>query len=49
MCVCACDVQVNYVVSSKFGDEEAEFLFAPYSAFTVESVDFKCVPRRGYS
>ena len=30
--------QVNYVESSKFGDAEAEFLFAPYSAFTVVSV-----------
>ena len=36
-------MQVNYVLSSKFGDDEAEFLFAPYSAFTVESVNFKCV------
>jgi hypothetical protein len=33
--------QVNYVLSSKFGDEEAEFLFAPYSTFTVESTEFK--------
>lgn len=33
--------QVNYVVSSKFGDEEAEFLFAPYSVFTVKSVELK--------
>jgi hypothetical protein len=31
--------QVNYVESSKFGDAEAEFLFAPYSTFTVVSVE----------
>jgi hypothetical protein len=30
---------VKYVESSKFGDAEAEFLFAPYSAFTVVSVE----------
>ena len=30
--------QVNYVESSKFGDLEAEYLFAPYSVFTVVSV-----------
>jgi hypothetical protein len=30
---------VNYVESSKFGDAEAEFLFAPYSVFTVETVE----------
>jgi hypothetical protein len=30
-------LQVNYVESSKFGDAEAEFLFAPYSTFTVIS------------
>ncbi len=30
--------QVNYVESCKFGDAEAELLFAPYSAFTVVSV-----------
>jgi hypothetical protein len=32
-------VQVNYVESSKFGDDEAEFLFAPYSTITVVSVE----------
>ncbi len=32
-------VQVSYVESSKFGDAEAEFLFAPYSTFTVVSVE----------
>ena len=31
--------QVNLVESSKFGEAEAEFLFAPYSAFTVVSVE----------
>ncbi len=31
-------LQVNYLESSKFGDTEAEFLWAPYSVFTVESV-----------
>jgi hypothetical protein len=30
-------LQANYVESSKFGDAEAEFLFAPYSTFTVIS------------
>lgn len=30
--------QVNYVESSKFGDLEAEYLFAPYSVFTVLAV-----------
>jgi hypothetical protein len=38
--------QVNYVESSKFGDAEAEFLFAPYSAFTVVSVEAS--PRNSY-
>jgi len=31
--------QVNFVESSKFGDSEQEFLFAPYSVFTVRSVE----------
>ena len=31
-------LQVNYVESSKFGDDEAEFLWAPYSVFTVENI-----------
>lgn len=30
--------QVNYIESSKFGDQEAEFLWAPYSVFTVLDV-----------
>ena len=43
-CLClSVRAQVNFVLSSKFGDDEAEFLFAPFSACTVEGVDFKCV------
>ena len=38
--------QVNYVESSTFGDAEAEFLFAPYSTFTV--VSFEPSPRNTY-
>ena len=30
---------VNYVSKSLFGDAEAEFLFAPYSAFEVPPPD----------
>jgi hypothetical protein len=30
-------LQANYVPSGKFGDTEAEYLFAPYSTFTVIS------------
>jgi hypothetical protein len=30
--------QVNYLESRKFGNTEEEFLWAPYSVFTVESV-----------
>jgi hypothetical protein len=34
---------VNFVESSKFGDAEEEYLWAPYSVFTVENVVFsKC-------
>jgi hypothetical protein len=29
---------VNYIESSQFGDREAEFLWAPYSVFSVLSV-----------
>jgi hypothetical protein len=35
---------VNYVESSKFGDAEAEFLFAPYSTFTVARVEWSPKP-----
>jgi hypothetical protein len=30
---------VNYVESSAFGDSEAEYLWAPYSTFTVQSFE----------
>ena len=34
------------MVASKFSDNEAEFLFAPYSVFTVESVNYKWLRAR---
>jgi hypothetical protein len=34
---CAGPGQVSYVESSRFGGAEEEFLFAPYSVFTVVS------------
>ena len=32
-------LQVNYVESSAYGDSEAEYLWAPYSAFTVQRIE----------
>jgi hypothetical protein len=37
---------VNYVESSAFGDSEAEYLWAPYSAFTVQR--FELSAERNY-
>mmetsp|Transcript_82735 Transcript_82735/g.221879 ORF Transcript_82735/g.221879 Transcript_82735/m.221879 type:complete len:109 (-) Transcript_82735:349-675(-) len=38
--------QVNYVAHSNLGDQEQEFLFAPYSVFTVRQVEWS--PRPTY-
>ena len=48
LCVCVrpqSPLQVNLVQSSKFGDAEAEYLFAPYSVFTVVLCVFVCVSK----